>query len=91
MHPVPFSVLLLILHGPHLIPSIFHLNTIHNLPINHFNYMLPHNLSGIHHPKGGGPHKTNLQSYHLHLYINHMSFTLLHLSNLRYLLNQIRT
>lgn len=40
-HPLPLGVLLLILHGPHLLLGLMHLNTIPNLPINHFSHMLP--------------------------------------------------
>lgn len=91
MHTFPLGVLLLILHGPHLLPILVHLNTIPNLPINHLCHMLPHNLIGIPHHKGGGPHSTNLQPYYLHLHLNHNSFSLLHLTNFRCLLSQIQT
>ena len=91
MHPFPLGALMLILHGPHLLPGLLHLNTIPNLPINHFSHILLHNLSGMHHPRGGGPHTTNIEPYCLHLHLNHNSFTLIHISNPRCLLNQIWT
>lgn len=85
MHTFPLGVLLLILHGLHLLLDLMHHNTITNLPINYFSHMLPHNLSGIPHHKGGGPHSTKLLPYYVCLHLNYNSSTMLHLSNLRFL------
>jgi len=83
--------LLLILHGPHLILVLMHLSILPNLPISHFSHMFLHILRVIPHHKVGGLNSTNLLLYYLHLHLNHNSFILFHLRNLRCLLNQIWT
>jgi len=90
-HPFLLWAPLLIPPGLHLLPSLLYLSTIPSQPTNHFGHMLLHNLSGMHHPRGGGPHTTMLQLYCLHLLLKHIFYTLLHVNNLRCLPNQTRT
>ena len=69
---------LLILPGLHPLLGPMHLSIIPIQPASHFNLMLRHNLSGIHHSRGGGPNTTMLQLYCLHHLPNHSSYTLIH-------------
>ena len=90
-HPFPLGAPLLIPPGLHILLGLLHLSTIPSWPASHFSHMLHHNLSGKHHPRGGGPHTTMLQLYCLHHLLNHKFYTLLHLNNLRCLPSRIRT
>ena len=67
---------LLILPGLHPLLGPLHLNITPSQLASHFNHMLRHNLNGIHHPWGGGPHTTMLQLYFLHALLNHRFYTL---------------
>jgi len=80
---------LLILLGLHPFLGHMHLSIIPSHLASHFNLMLYHNLSGIHHSRGGGPNATMLQLYFLHHLPNHNSYTLLHPTNPRCLPSQI--
>ncbi len=91
MHPSHLGTLPLIHHGPHLLLGLMLLNILPNLSINHFSHILLHILSGITHHKGGGLKLTNLLFYYLHPNRNHKSLILTHLSNLKFLLNQIQS
>ena len=90
-HSFPFGGPLLILPNLHLLLGPLHHSIIPIRPASHFNHMLCHNLRGMHHPRGGGPYTTMLKLYFLHLLLNHKFYTLLHLSNLRCMSNQIQT
>lgn len=90
-HPYLLGDPLLIIPSLHLLLGPLHLDIIPSQPTNHFNHMLHHNLSGMHHPRGGGPNTTMFQLYCLHHLPNHKFYTLLHLNNLRCLPNQIQT
>lgn len=54
-HPFPLRAPLLIPPSLHLLLSLLHLCTILSQPTDHFSHILQ-NLSGMHNPKGGGPH-----------------------------------
>ena len=72
---------LLFLPSLHPLLGPMHLGITPNQPASHFNLTLYHNLSGIHHSRGGVPNTTMLQLYCLHHLPNHKSYTLLHPSN----------
>ncbi len=82
---------LLILPGLHPLLGPMHLNTIPSQPANHSNLKIRHNISGIPHPRGGGPNSTMFQLYCLHHLPNRNSCTLLHLGNPRCLPSQMQT
>lgn len=80
---------LLILLGLHPLLGPMHLNIIPIHPTSHFNLTISQNISGIPHPKGGGPSSTRVQLYCLHHPPNNNSCTLLHLGNPRCVPNPI--
>ena len=89
IHPFPLGIILFILNGPHLLIGLMHLSILPKFPIKYFSHMLLHILSGITHHKVGGVNSTNLLLYFLHFHLKKNLFILLHLGNLRCLLNQI--
>lgn len=90
-HPFPLGGPLHIPPGLPLLLGLLHLIIIPSRPASHFSHILRHSLSGMHHPRGEGPHTKIIKLYCLHLLLNHNFYTLLHLNNLRSLPSQIRT
>ena len=89
--PFPLGDPLLILPVQHLLLGPLHLSIIPSRPTSHFSHMLHHSLSGMHCPRGGGPHTIMLQLYCLSHLLKHNFYTLLHLNNLRCLPSWIQT
>ena len=83
--------LLLILPSTHLLLGLIHLNTILNLLLIRFTLMSNHNLSGIHLNQGGGPNRTLLLLFFLHLLLNHNHYLFLFQDNPRCLLKRTQT
>lgn len=80
---------LLILPGLHSLLGPMHLSIVPSKPASCFNLMLYHNLSRIHHSRGGAPNTIMLQLYCLDDLPNHSSYTLVLPSNPRFLPSQI--
>ena len=87
VHPCSLGTPPLIHHGPHLLLGLMLLDSILNLSINHFIHMILNLLSGATHHKRGGLNSTNFLVYFLHPNLNLNSLILIHLRNLRFLLN----
>ena len=91
MQPYSLSTLLFIHPSPYLFLGLMLFHILLNLSTILFSHIHPNLLNGPTHQKGGDLNLSILLIYYLHPYCNYISLILIHLSILKFLLNQIRT